>query len=80
MGKDKHNTRLLPFPIIESAAGGDIIAINQVLNHYKGYITALSTRPLLDEYGRPHFCVDEEIRRTLETKLIVKILQFNMAA
>jgi len=80
MNKAKGNPRLLPFPIIETAASGDITAINQVLKHYEGYIIALSTRPLFDEYGRPHFYVDEEMRRTLETKLILKILQFDTAA
>jgi len=74
------NSRLLPYPVIVSAANGDIIAINQVLKHYEGYIKALSTRPLYDDYGRVHYYVDEEMRRTLETKLILKILQFDMAA
>ena len=76
----KDNTRLLPFSTIETAASGDIDAINKVLKHYEGYIIALSTRPLFDEYGKQHFHVDEEMRRTLETKLILKILQFDMAA
>ena len=88
MSRDKHsgntsgnsNNRLLPYPIIEAAASGNITAINKVLKHYEGYIIALSTRPLFDEYGIRHFHVDEEIRRTLETKLILKVLQFNMAA
>jgi hypothetical protein len=75
-----HNKRLLPFPVIESAASGNIGAINKVLKHYEGYIIALSTRKLFDEYGKPHFHVDAEMRRTLETKLILKILQFDTAA
>jgi hypothetical protein len=72
--------RLLPFSVIESAASGDVDAINQVLKHYEGYIIALSTRRLYDEYGNPHYFVDNEIRRTLETKLIIKIQQFDTAA
>ncbi len=72
------NRRLLPFHIIEAAAGGDVSAINKVLKHYEGYIIVLSTRRLLDENGTPHFYVDNEIRRTLETKLIVKIMRFDM--
>ena len=39
-------------------------------------IAALSTRTLYDENGVPHLCVDEEMRRRLETKLITKILDF----
>ena len=50
--------------------------INTVLKHYAGYIAKLSLRELYDEYGNPHLCVDEELRRRLETKLITKILTF----
>ena len=71
--------RLLPFSIIEAASKGDIEAINAVLFHYDGYIATLATRPLYDESGCPHFCVDEVLRRRLETKLIAKILTFSVA-
>ena len=57
---------MLPFRIIETAASGDIDAINKVLKHYEGYIIALSTRRLYDEDGNTHYFVDEEVRRTLE--------------
>ncbi|TEB17118.1 Helix-turn-helix domain protein [Pelotomaculum sp. FP] len=70
---------LLPFPVIAAAAGGNIDAINAVLKHYEGYIATLSTRQLYDENGNPHLCVDPELRRRLETKLIAKILTFKVA-
>lgn len=54
-------------------------AINAVLKHYEGYIASLSVRKLYDEYGQPHYCVDETLRRRLETKLITKILDFEIA-
>ena len=69
---------LLPFHIIETAASGDVEAINKVLKHYEGYIIVLSTRRLYDEDGRAYYIIDNEIRRTLETKLITKILQFDL--
>ncbi len=31
-----------------------------------------------DECGIPHYCVDETLRRRLETKLITKILAFEV--
>lgn len=62
-----------------SAASGDVEAINRILKHYEGYIAALSTRKLYDEYGNLHYCVDETLRRRLETKLITKILKFKIA-
>jgi hypothetical protein len=76
--QSNENTRLLPFPVIEAAASGDVGAINKVLKHFEGYIIALSTRRMFDEYGNPRLYVDNEIRRTLETKLITKILQFDL--
>ena len=68
---------LVAFPILEAAAGGNVDAINKVLKHFEGYIIVLSAMRLQDEDGREYFAVDEEKRRTLETGLITKILQFN---
>lgn len=70
---------LLPYSVIAAAVSGDVDAINSVLKHYKGYIAKLSTRTMYDKTGRPHLCVDEELRSRLETKLITKILTFKLA-
>lgn len=79
MEKSSKCSKLLPYHIIAAAASGDVEAINEVLKHYEGYIAALSTRKLYDECGNPHYCVDETLRRRLETKLITKILAFEVA-
>ena len=71
--------KLVAFPIIVAASKGDVEAINTVLKHYEGYIAALATRKLYDEFGNPHICVDENIRRRLQTKLIAAILKFELA-
>ena len=68
---------LLPFHIIKAASEGDVEAINTVVDHYEGYIISLSTRMLFDEYGQAYYCVDDTLRRRLETKLITKILDFD---
>ncbi|MBQ3544641.1 MAG: helix-turn-helix domain-containing protein [Lachnospiraceae bacterium] len=73
------NGNLLPFPVILAASQGDAEAIGKVLEHYDGYIITLSTRTLYDEKGAPHICVDEGIRRRLQTKLIAAVLNFNIA-
>lgn len=73
-----NGARLLPYAVIQNAAGGNVEAINAVLKHYAGYIAKLSLRELYDEYGNPHLCVDEELRWRLETKLITKILTFRV--
>lgn len=74
----KSASSLLPYTTIEAAASGDVDAINAVLKHYERYIAALATRTLYDENGNPHLCVDEEMKRRLETKLITKILCFDV--
>jgi len=52
MGLNKTKGRnMLPFSTIEMAASGDVDAINTVLKHYEGYIIALSTIKLYNEYG-----------------------------
>ena len=76
--KNEFEKKLLPFHIIEAATMGDVEAINVVLKHYESYIKRLSTRKLYDEFGQLHYCVDETLRRRLETKLITKILKFKL--
>ena len=78
MTREQNDSRLLPLPVIEAAISGDVEAINTVLKHYAGYIARLSMRELYDEYGNPHLCVDEELRRRLGTKLITKLLTFQV--
>ena len=59
------------------------IAVLLLYNFLQGkigvYIIKLSTRKLYDESGQVHYCIDETLRRRLETKLITKILAFEVA-
>ena len=79
MSDKTKNNHLISYPTIVLASSGDVDAINAVLKHYEGYIAALSMRTFYDEGGNPHLCVDDVLRRRLETKLISKILTFNAA-
>ena len=79
MNEKNAKNSLIPYPVIVLAAGGDVDAINAVLKHYEGYIAVLSTKQLFDEDGNPYLCVDEGLRRRLETKLITAILTFDAA-
>ena len=79
MSEKTRNKSLLSYPTVVLASYGDVDAINDVLKYYEGYIAALSMRTLIDESGNPHLCVDETLRRRLETKLITKILTFKAA-
>ena len=69
---------LLPYTVIAAAVRGDPNAVNTVIRHYSGYIAALSTRTSYDAHGCPHSQVDEDLRRRLETKLIISILGFDL--
>ena len=56
---------LIPYPVIAAAVRGDPEAVNRVLDHYSGYIAALSMRRGCNQNGNPCFAVDEEIRRRI---------------
>lgn len=71
--------QLLSYETIEAATNGDITAINSVLAHFEGYIATLATRTLYDEHGCPCQYLDPELKRRLETKLIVRVLKFKTA-
>lgn len=79
--KQVHERRkdLLPYAVIQAATTGDPDAINAVLRHYSGYITSMSLRTLYDRQGNSYLCVDEDMRRRLEMKLIAGILTFRIA-
>lgn len=75
-----HNhSSLPPYPVIEAATRGNADAMCQIVKHYEGYIAALCTRMAFDDNGVPYLCVDEEMRRRLETRLIAKTLTFKIA-
>ena len=69
---------LIPYPVIAAAVVGDPEAVNRAVRHYSGYIAVLSMRTSYDKNGFPHSLVDEDMRRRLETKLIISILNFDL--
>ena len=74
----KKNYPLVPFPLIVKAADGNSEAINQIIRHYRGYMTKRSLRLMKDEYGNQSLVVDEVLRGRMETRLITKILSFEI--
>lgn len=64
----------IPLPVILAATEGDEKALAAVLSHYKGYVRFLAMRPMKDEYGNEHLCVDEDMRLRLEAKLLYSIV------
>ena len=49
--KEPLNRKLPEYEVIQKAASGNILAVNQILDHYRGYIIKKSIRRLKDEYG-----------------------------
>ena len=74
----KKNYPIVPFPLIVKAADGNSEAINQIIRHYRGYMTKHSLRLMKDEYGNQSMVVDEVLRGRMETRLITKILSFEI--
>ena len=56
---------MIPFPLIVKATDGDTEAINQILHHYRGYITKRSLRLMKDEYGNQSMVVDEVLQSSI---------------
>lgn len=69
---------LLPFTTIQRAMEGDPVAVHKVMDHYENYILKLSTRKMKDEFGNDRYCVDEELRSRLESKLLETIVEFKI--
>ena len=69
---------MIPFPVIVRATDGDIEAVNQIVRHYSGFIASRSMRPMKDAYGSNFFWFDDSLRRRMETRLIAKILSFEI--
>lgn len=68
----------VPFEVILQAANGDVVAINQVKEHFRPYIIKKALRLMIDEVGQKHMVVDELLLGRLETRLITKILGFEI--
>lgn len=72
--KKKRKGKLLSFKTILEATKGEPLAMEKVIEHFKGYMITLSTRKLEDEYGNTYSYVDESIYRRLELKLITAVV------
>ena len=66
------------YEVIAAAVLGNPDTVNLVIRHYSGYIASLAARKGYGEDGVLRSYVDDELRKRLETKLIVAILSFNL--
>jgi hypothetical protein len=68
----------VPFSLIVEATDGDTESIHHIVKHYRGYISKRSLRPVKDEYGNQQMVVDEVLRGRMQTRLITKVLSFEV--
>lgn len=66
------------FQLIAKDIDGDPEVINHILKYYKAYITKRSLILMKEEYKRQNIVVDEVLRGRMETRLITKILAFEI--
>ncbi len=78
MAQKNKKHKLIDYPVIVAATHGDELAIQSILNSYAGYIAVLAMRETCDQYGNIHYTVDEELRGRMESKLIQRILKFQI--
>ena len=76
--KVKKHREMSEFETVQAAIEGDAEAINQILSYFQPFINSECKREYKDEFGRIHYVTDEYMKRRLETKLITKILNFEI--
>ena len=60
------------FEVIEAAIAGDVV------DYFQPYINSRCRRKFIDESGQIKYGIDEYMKRRMETKLITKILSFEI--
>ena len=60
--------------LVLAAKSGDSDALAAVARFFEPCITKVSTRPFFDEYGKRYDLVDEEIRKHIESRLLLQIV------
>lgn len=70
----KSERKPIPYSTIVAVINGDPVAIEKVLNYYKGLIRSRSLRLCKDDFGNEHYEVDEGAVARIEAKLIEQII------
>lgn len=68
--------RYVTYPVLLAAVNGDVVAIESIIEHYRGLICTLAKRTAYRADGSIYQTVDDDIRHRMETDLITAILKF----
>jgi len=74
----KINYSRVSFELIVNASNGDIHAITQIRDHFHPYMFKCSLHYMIDDTGKSKIILDEMLFGRLETRLITKILSFEV--
>ena len=74
----KAKITIVPYAVMAQAVNGDVVAMDYILKHFEGYMISLCQKTLVDEMGNAYHHIDLELKRRLETKLIISILNFDL--
>lgn len=67
---------MITYEVVVAATTGDPVAVQQVLEHFDGYIDRLCSHPFVDEGGRVTYGVDTARKTQLQGKLLAAVLHF----
>lgn len=69
---------MITYHTIRQASKGDILASQEVLQHFDAYINTLCTHLFLYENGRREYTVDTIMKSHLQGKLLEAVIKFKL--
>ena len=72
------NESRISFSVLQAAVNGEAEAIQQVIEHYEGYIKTISTSVMIDEFGNDQYVTDTYLIEVLKLHLVTAILKFDL--
>lgn len=69
---------MITYHTIRQASEGDILASQEVLQHFDAYINILCTHLFLYENGRREYTVDTIMKSHLQGKLLEAVIKFKL--
>lgn len=64
--------------LIQAAIGGDVDALEAVIEYYHNYIAHIATYEHCDDCGSTYWAVNEELSHRLKTKLVTAVMKFRI--
>lgn len=69
---------MITYEMALAATKGDVVALEEVLAHFDGYIDRLCMQSCVDDAGRASCGVDTQRKTYLQGKLLAAILRYEL--